>query len=59
MYIIRKKHIRAGFFIYLKYSSLKNKAIPIAQLAGAVEYTDCVSAEGLDPRTQLVSWIWH
>ena len=29
-----------------------------AQLAGAVEYTDCISAEGYD-HPQWVSWIWH
>ena len=29
--------------------------IASAQLDGAVEYTDCISAEGLD-HTQRVSW---
>ena len=36
--------------IYLTY-------VYIAQSAVAVEYTDCFSAERLDP-THL-SWIWH
>ena len=30
-----------------------------AQLAGAVEYTDCFSAEEQDPLTQQVSCISH
>ncbi len=29
----------------------------VAQSAGAVEYTDCFSAEGKDPPLQRVSWI--
>ena len=29
----------------------------VAQSAGAVEYTDCTSAEGYDPPPQQVSWI--
>ena len=28
-----------------------------AQLAGAIEYTDCISAE--EYPLQQVSWIWH
>ena len=30
----------------------------VAQSAGAVEYTDCFSAEGQDP-PQRESWLWH
>ena len=32
--------------------------ICLAQSAGAIEYTDCFSAEGQDP-LQRVSWVWH
>ena len=31
----------------------------LAQSVGAVEYTDCFSAEGLDPPPKRVSRIWH
>ena len=31
----------------------------IAQLAGAVEHTNCISTERKDPPPQQVSWIWH
>ena len=41
-------------------NELGNKTITrvvLAQSAGAVEYTDCPSAEGQDPPPQRVSWI--
>ena len=31
----------------------------IAELAGAVEYTNSFSAEGKPPPSQRVSWLWH
>ena len=42
----------------LLHSVYYNFNFIIAQSAGAVEYTDCTSAEGQDPH-QWVSWIWH
>ena len=41
--------------VFITYDPFKTH---VAQSAGAIEYTDCTSAEGLDP-PHLVSLIWH
>ena len=41
------------------YSLLIPIYIITAQSAGAVEYTDCVSTEGLRTPPDQGSWIWH
>ena len=40
----------------------KRSAFPngfVTQSVGASEYTNCISAEGQDPPSQRVCWIWH
>ena len=41
--------------ILLSNSFNSSPKCPPAQLAGAIEYTDCIDAEGWDP-SQWVSW---
>ena len=40
-----------------KYAACKQR-LRIVQLTGAIEYTECSSAEELKP-AQRVSWTWH
>ena len=48
-------YVKTGFSIKHGWYAIK----PIAQAAGAVEYIDCFSAEGVKLPPQWVSWIWH
>ena len=43
----------------IKPNQKKKQKLNVAQLAAAVEYTNCISAEGKIPSPPQVSWIWH
>ena len=42
-----------------RYAFILSAKILLAQSAGAAEYTTCISAVGVRPPPQQVSWIWH
>ena len=51
-YQFKMKVINQSIYMYIYIFLIKFSLIKIAQSAGAVEYTDCISAEG-DPPPRL------
>ena len=51
-------HVHTHIYIYTYtyiYNYLENYLVHRVQLAGAIEYTDCISAEGYTPSTSICS----